>query len=189
MGQLNLQITTRRDDATLKKIFETPGAICSKAIANKIAAFIASVMSGTELGPSGSAPSIAVSVDGQAVAASGTVTFTGTGAANDTILINGVTFTAVASGATGNQWNVGGSATLSAAALAAAINASASALVSQQVSAASVAGVVTITSKNKGVYGNAVTIAEGVDAGGAMAVSGARLTAGAADASAITLSF
>jgi len=46
-----------------------------------------------------------------AVAASATVTFTKTGEPSDTILVNGVTFTAVASGATGNQWNVGAKAT------------------------------------------------------------------------------
>lgn len=111
-------------------------------------------------------------------AASGTVTFSGTGAANDTILVNGVTFTAVASGASGNQWNVGGSATASAAALAAAISASSTALVSDHVSANSAAGVATITAKNLGTSGNTITIAEGVDGGNAMVVSGARLTGG-----------
>jgi phage tail sheath gpL-like len=118
--------------------------------------------------------------DGNGVAASGTITLTGVGQANDTILINGVTFTAKASGATGNEWNVGGSATLSAAAIAAAINASASALVSGHVTATSALGVVTITSKVANVYGNAVTIAEGVDGLSHMAVSGARLTGGTA---------
>lgn len=111
-------------------------------------------------------------------AATGTITFSGTGAANDTILINGVTFTAKASGATGDQWNVGASATASAAALAAAINASATALVSGHVTASAASGVVTITSKFSNVSGNAVTIAEGVDSGNAMTVSGARLTGG-----------
>lgn len=112
------------------------------------------------------------------VAATGTITFSGTGAANDTILVNGVTFTAKTSGATGNQWNVGASATASAANLAAAINASATALVSDHVTASAASGVVTITSKFNSVAGNAVTIAEGVDAGSVMAVSGARLTGG-----------
>jgi hypothetical protein len=123
--------------------------------------------------------SVDVSVNRSGAArASGTITFSGTGAANDTILINGVTFTAKSSGATGDQWNVGASATLSAAALAAAINASASALVSGHVTASSALGVVTITSKSYSVAGNAVTIAEGVDGSSHMAVSGARLTGG-----------
>lgn len=112
------------------------------------------------------------------VYASGTITFSGTGAANDTILINGVTFTAKASGATGNEWNVGASAALSAAACAAAINASATALVNTTVTAAADSGVVTITAKVAGYMGNAVTIAEGVDGSSHMVVSGARLTAG-----------
>jgi hypothetical protein len=117
--------------------------------------------------------------EGSAVAASGTITFSDTGAADDTILINGVTFTAKASGATGNEWNVGASATLSAQAFKAAVNASASALVSQHVTASGSAAVITITAIQKGVSGNAITIAEGVDSSSDMAVSGARLTGGA----------
>jgi hypothetical protein len=126
--------------------------------------------------------SVSVTVDnGDGVAASGTITLSGVGSANDTILVNGVTFTAVASGATGNQWNVGASAAASATNMAAAIAASASALVSGHVTASdNGAGVVTISSLYKGVYGNSVTIAKGTDAGTVMTVSGARLTGGAA---------
>lgn len=112
------------------------------------------------------------------VAATGTITFSDKATANDTVLINGVTFTAKASGATGDQFNVGASATASATNLAAAINASASALVSGHVSASSAAGVVTITSKFNSVAGNAVTTAKGVDSGSVITVSGARLTGG-----------
>jgi hypothetical protein len=60
-----------------------------------------------------------------AVAASATITFSGVGAADDTILVNGQTFTAVAASAAGNQWDVGASAAASAANLALAINQSA----------------------------------------------------------------
>lgn len=116
--------------------------------------------------------------DGNAASASGTIVFSGVGQAADTVLINGVTFTAQASGATGNQWNVGGTATLSAANLAAAIVASATALVNLQVTASALTGTVTISSIIPGVSGNAVTIAKGVDALSAMTVSGARLTGG-----------
>lgn len=126
--------------------------------------------------------------EGNAAAATGTITFSGVGAANDTILINGVTFTAVASGATGNQYNIGGTATLTAASLASAINASASALVNQHVTAAAVTGVITLTAAKKGAAGNAVTLAEGVDANNHMAESGARLTGGT-NATANTYSF
>lgn len=119
-----------------------------------------------------------VAVGVAAVKASGTVTFTGVGAADDTILINGVTFTAKASGATGDQWNKGATLSASAANLAAAINASTTALVAGYVTAAAVAGVVTITAERPGVLGNCITIAEGVDSTNKMAVSGDRLTGG-----------
>lgn len=116
--------------------------------------------------------------EGNAAASSGTVTFSGVGAANDTILINGVTLTAVAGAPGANQWQVGGTATASALNLKNAINASASALISQHVSATSALGVVTISAKNKGASGNAITLAEGVDANNHMAESGARLSGG-----------
>lgn len=126
---------------------------------------------------------------GSAVAATGTITFSSFSTANDTILINGVTFTAVASGATGNQWNVKTTATLQAAEVVRAVNASATALVSGTVIASNVAGVVTFTAAavvggvlvpSKGLLGNAVTLAKGTDAGSVMTVSGARLTGGTA---------
>src|SRR5262245_50881874 len=62
-----------------------------------------------------------------AVKASGTVTFSGVPTAGDTVTANGVVFTAVNSGATGNQFNVGASAAAAALNLKNAINASASA--------------------------------------------------------------
>ncbi|GAC1606491.1 MAG: hypothetical protein NVS3B3_06770 [Aquirhabdus sp.] len=111
------------------------------------------------------------------VAASGTLTFSSAGVATDTASINGVVFTAVASGATGNQWNVGATATISAANLASAINASATALVSGQVTAVAASGVITLTAIAKGVTGNAITIAGGQ---ADIVASGARLTGGVA---------
>lgn len=111
------------------------------------------------------------------VAASGTLTFSGAGVATDTASINGVVFTAVASGAVGNQWNVGASATLSAAALAASITASATALVSGQVTAVAASGVITLAAIAKGVTGNAITIIGGQ---ADIVASGARLTGGIA---------
>lgn len=133
--------------------------------------------------------SVDVQLDGgDSVAASGTVAFSAVASANDTFLVNGVTFTAKASGATGNEFNIGASATASAANLSAAINASATALVSGTVSASAATGTVTITALVKGQLGNAVTIAKGVDAGSVMTVSGARLTGGS-NATARTFSF
>lgn len=120
--------------------------------------------------------------DGTAAAATGTVTLSGAGTAGDTVVINGVTLTAVASGAVNNQWNVGASATASAANLAAAIVASTSPLVSGTVTASSLAGVVTLTAAAVGLLGNAVTLA----ATGAGTASGARLTGGTASGSALS---
>lgn len=181
MAKLVVSISTAKSTATLARDYQRTA---QHSVVNSIAAFLESLVGGCELNPV-----VGVSVDDAATPASGTIVFSGAGAANDTVLINGVTFTAVASGATGNQWNVGASATASAANLAAAINASASALVSGHVSAVAAAGTVTITSKVRGVYGNAVTIAKGTDAGSVMTVSGARLTGGAADSNAQTYSF
>lgn len=188
MGQLNLAISTRRDDATLKAAFETPGAICKHSIATKLVNFLTGVQTGTELGAEGSAPSIAISIEGQATAATGTFELD-TVIATDACSINGVTFTAVASGATGNQFNVGGDDEETAENLAAAINASASALVSDYVTAEVTDDspvTVTITAIAPGISGNAITIAS---ADATIVASGARLTGGAADPTALTLGF
>jgi hypothetical protein len=188
MSVLEIKVTSGRPAVDI--VANLQSADDPKILVNRIAQYLESTSTGTEVALSSTAPpSVNIQVQDSKVQATGTVTFTGTGAANDTILINGVTFTAVASGATGNQWNVGGTATLSAAALAAAINASVTALIAGYVTAANLAGVMTITSAFYGLAGNQTTIAEGVDAGSAMAVSGARLTGGAADAAALTLNF
>lgn len=118
--------------------------------------------------------------DGNAVAAAGTIVFSGVSTAGDTVLINGVTLTAVASGAVNNQWNVAGSAALQAASLALAINASSSTIISGIVSASAPSATLTISAIALGLSGNAVTIAKGTDTGTVMTVSGARLTGGLA---------
>lgn len=127
---------------------------------------------------------------GAAVAASGTIAFSGVSTANDTIVINGTTLTAVASGATNNQWNVKATAALQAVEVIRAINASTTALVSGAVIASLTStATVTITAASlvggvmlaySGIMGNAITIAKGTDAGSVMTVSGARLTGGTA---------
>lgn len=185
MGQLNLEIQSRRDDATLKALFESPGQSAKQSICQALLNYITGLTTGTELGPVGSAPSIAISIEGQAVAASGTFTLD-TVIATDAISISGVTFTAVASGATGNQFNVGADDTETAENLAAAINASVTALVTGVVTATSADEVVTVSAVTKGLSGNAITI-ESADA--TITASGARLTGGAADPTAITLEF
>lgn len=94
---------------------------------------------------------------GDAVAAHGTITFSSfTGA--DTFTIGSETFTCENSGASGNnQFNKGGTDTLSAAAAVLKINAHPN--LSQTVTATSLAGVITVTSKVPGLIGNYINIA------------------------------
>ncbi len=184
MSVLNLSITTGRPDAELISRYESGDG--PKSIANSLSTFLVGVSSGTELAAAaGSPPSIAISVQGSAVQASGTFTLT-TVIATDAVKVNGVTFTAVASGATGNQFNIGASDTLTAVNLAAAINGSATALVAGYVTATSALTVVTVKSAFYGIAGNQ-TLIESLD--GTIVASGVALTGGAPDAAAVTLSF
>lgn len=96
-----------------------------------------------------------------AVSASTTGTFTGDPLAGDTVTVNGVAFTARASGAVANEYNItAGSVTANAAALAAAINASTSATILNTVAATSAAGVVTFFSVVPGPVGLNIPITE-----------------------------
>lgn len=96
-----------------------------------------------------------------AISASTTGTFTGDPLAGDTVTINGVAFTARASGAVANEYNfVAGSVSLTAAALAAAINASTTARIIGTVGATSALGVVTFFSIVPGSVGLTTTITE-----------------------------
>ncbi len=189
MSVLKLKINTGRPATEMVTRYQSGKG--PKAVVELLAQYLLGVSSGTELADPAllTAPSVNIVVQNNEVYASGTIIFSGASTANDTVLINGVTFTAVASGATGNQWNIGTTATEAAANLAAAIVGSATALVNTQVTAAAATGTLTITSLFPGYAGNAATIAKGVDAGPVMTVSGARLTAGAPDAAAVTLSF
>lgn len=187
-SMLQVQIVTDRPNGYLQDTFETSGG--KHAIGQRVVDYIQRVISGNEGAYSVAyPPALALSIVGNAVQASGTVTFSAAATANDQFIINGTTFTCVNSGATGNQWNKGTTATETAANLVIGVNASATALVTGQVVASSALGVVTITSLNYGVFGNSVTIAKGTDFGSVMTVSGARLTGGAVDPTAQTLSF
>lgn len=96
-----------------------------------------------------------------AIAASTTGTFTGDPLAGDTVTINGVAFTARASGAVANEYNfVVGDVTATAAALAAAINASVTARILGNVAATSALGVVTFYSLVPGSVGIPTTLTE-----------------------------
>ena len=133
--------------------------------------YITSALSGSRL------DTVTFDVRNNQVAASGTLTCAST-AADDTCAINGVTFTAKASGATGNQFNVGASDSVTATNLAAAINASASALVDGHVTAEAADEVVTVTAVVPGFAGNTITL-EGTTT--TLEASGARLEGGDED--------
>jgi hypothetical protein len=125
----------------------------------------------------GGARKATIEIDANAIQATGDFTLS-TCVATDTAVINGVSFECVNSGATGNQFNKGATDGLSAAALAAKINASATALVSGYVTATSASGVsdgtVTVTAVRAGKAPNGFT----TTATGGISAGAARLTGG-----------
>lgn len=90
------------------------------------------------------------------VKASGTFTLD-TVIATDVCTVGGIDFTCVASGATGNQFNVGADDDETAENLAAVI--AANTILANILTATSDGAVVTITALTPGVHGNAITIA------------------------------
>jgi len=93
-----------------------------------------------------------------AVKAAGTVTFASTGPTNgQTCTLFGVTFTAVTSSATGNQFNISSTPATVAANLASAINAATS--LAGIVTATSALGVVTVSAVVPGKIGNGLVMA------------------------------
>lgn len=103
-----------------------------------------------------SACNLALALD--PVYATAKLTATGNGTAADTLSIGNVTITIVASGATGNQVNVAASPTALGAAIAALVNSSAS--FTGIATAASVAGVITLTAALPGTIGNGLELSE-----------------------------
>lgn len=187
MAQLNLAITTGKSKETLRQEFER--SVSSKyATVQSMAQFLESINSGGQVG---GPPTVDASIEEYAVRASGTFTMTSV-VATDAVVINGVTFTCVASGAGANEFNVGLTDAATAANLAASINASVSALVAGYVTAAvtsSVASpaVVTVYSTNYGIYGNQVTF---VSNDATIVASGSgRLASGAVDSGAKSYTF
>ncbi len=190
MGVLKLEVSVGKSDDTLERDYER--SVSSKyADVQACVDLIQSVLSGNQKGPeAGSPPQVDVSVEGNAVRASQTLTMTSV-IATDAISINNVSFTAVASGAGANQFNVGVTDAATAANLAASINASVTALVAGYVTAAvtstaSSPAVVTVYSTNYGIFGNQTLIAS---ADGTIVAGGARLVSGAVDASAKSYTF
>lgn len=113
----------------------------------------------------------------------------GTGGNAITISSPDTTITASAATLTGgaavanNQWDFGGSNSQTAAAFAACVLASSTALISAQVTAAAVLGVVTLTALAPGVTGNAISLAESGTGQAVSGVTNGRMTGGAAGTS------
>lgn len=93
-----------------------------------------------------------------AVAATGTITSTGSAANDETMVVAGVTFTAKTSGATGNQFNISGTVATQATNIKNAINNSSS--LTGIVTATSALGVVTLTAAVPGLAGNGLILTE-----------------------------
>lgn len=96
--------------------------------------------------------------------------------ATNTCTLSGAAITAVASGATGDQFNIGATDALSATALAALINSTATAAITNNFTAKAIGNVVFLTCKTPGTGGNALTLA----ATGGMSASGATMSGGTA---------
>lgn len=99
-----------------------------------------------------------------AVKATATLTFTGQPSDTQTFVLCGTTFTARASGASGNEFNIGATVALTIANLVAAVNASATAKVTASVLAiATSATVATFQAIDPGAAGNGYVLTESLD--------------------------
>lgn len=138
----------------------------SNAQFSAMAAYFAGIGAGIQ-------PLSTMDMYGAPVQATGTIVGD-TVVATDTAVIGGFTLTAVASGATANQFNVGASDTLTMAALAAKINGHAT--ISQYVTASADGTTVTLTAVLPGAMGNGIALAAtgGLSIGG----SATRLASG-----------
>jgi hypothetical protein len=116
---------------------------------------------------------------GAGVPASGTITFSAAPSANDTVTVNGVAITFVASSPTGSQVLIGSSASTTATNLNTFLLASTNASLTVMNYSVS-AGVVTCTSKLVGTAGNAYTLAKSSTA---ITVSASTLAGGTAPSS------
>jgi hypothetical protein len=112
-----------------------------------------------------------------ATSATGSLTFSGQPSAADTVTINGVAITFVASGPTGAQVLIGGNAAGTAQALAAYIDAHPTTL---HVASSGASNVLTLSAVTPGPAGNAITLAK---SGTNPAISGATLSGGSAGSS------
>lgn len=115
--------------------------------------------------------------EGGGVKATGTITLSTNPTASDTVVVNGVTFTFVASVTGNNQVLIGASAGATRDTLLGVLQASANPLVNAAQFASSSTNAITVTYKTSGTAGNAYTLAK---TGSAVTVSGATLSGGTA---------
>lgn len=132
-------------------------------------------------GLSGGNYSASLEVKVGSIQASGLITSTGAATATEIFTLCNVVFTARASGAVGNEFNLSATVATQATNIAAAINASSN--LTGIVTASSALGVVTVVSVVPGLIGNGLQLSEGL--------SNATITAfsGGTDGTAHTLSF
>jgi hypothetical protein len=112
------------------------------------------------------------------LAATGVITFSAQPIVNSTITLNGTVFTFVASGAVGNQSNIGANLAATLTALAVVLNANATVGLTFATYVAG-ATTLTITRGALGHIGNAFTLATSISPASNATVSGATLTGGA----------
>jgi len=127
----------------------TDNAIGSGAALSAMGAYFAGIGAGIR-------PLSTMDMYAAAAVATGTVVGA-TVVATNTVIIGGFTLTAVASGATANQFNVGASDTLTMANLAAKINGHAT--ISEYVTASADGTTVTLTATLPGAIGNGIGLA------------------------------
>jgi hypothetical protein len=145
-----LKITSNNTTAQIEKIINLQQG--SQACLQSYENYFAGINGGTDRAL------INVAVGG--VQATATMTSTGIATATEIFTIANVVFTARASGATGNEFNVSAVVATQAANIAAAVNASAS--LTGIVTATSSLGVVTFTAYYPGIAGNGLQFSEGL---------------------------
>ena len=177
MSNLKLKITSTRPTSFCTELQSCANA---QGAAQKIINYLTSLTTGSERHPT-----MQIEVQESMVAASGSFTLVNV-IATDAVTINGVTFTCVASGATGNQFNKGLTDTATATNLAAAINGCVTDPVNGMVIAVGVSNVVELASSFYGIAGNQTAIAS-LDT--TITASGAHLTGGTDDVNVVTYCF
>lgn len=168
-SQVAMVLTASEDAKTMKSRFSSvPGVGGAVNQLNgafqKVAEYLTAIAGGARQGGK-------LLTATSAVAAKGAITLAAFAAA-DTVTVNGVVFTGIASGATGNQFNIGASDTLTAVNLVNVFNVSASAKTKNVAVATSAAAIVTFTAIVPGEVGNLMTLAISAHGSVSTAVAG-----------------